>query len=217
MNNLFILNEDEKSRILNLHEDATKKQYLIESNHEEVNELQQTTYVDVTVDEVRGTLTLGSDVTLEHASKSMGDELKLFKGTKFVRTQKNNLIAKTKYQLVGTIGGGASSNANSGNVVYYCGTGKFQVQGLSDTYFNEDFPKLKTEITNLCKKLPSIATQQQQGNDLLSAAKACGYKTVAEFKTNGFKCKTGQTPPIAKKTTAPVVKTQTINYADYGI
>ena len=126
-------------------------------------------------------------MTLEHATKSMGDELKLFKGTKFVRTQKNNLIAKTKYQLVGTFAGGASGEVNSGNVVYFCGTGKFQVQGLSDTYFNEDFLQIKKVFTEMCGKLPQIAKQQVQNNATLEAAKQAGWKSVEEWQKAGYK------------------------------
>lgn len=185
MKNLFIIAEEEKGRIISLHESATKKQYLSENElGEAINPSQGT----ANVDEVNGTIILNNDVTFEHATKSMGDELKLFKGTKFVRTQKNNLMAtKTKYQLVGTLAGGASSAVNTGNVVYYCSNGKFQVQGLNDLYYNEDFLQIKKVFADLCPKLPQIAKQQVQNKASLEAAKQAGWKSVEEWANAGYK------------------------------
>jgi hypothetical protein len=39
MKNLFFINESERERILGMHHDATRKQYLKESNEEELDEI----------------------------------------------------------------------------------------------------------------------------------------------------------------------------------
>lgn len=142
MKNLFLINEDEKKRILNLHESATKNQYLI-------NEVGYGTGNWVDVNYKGQTLTLNNYLEMEN--RQGGDELKLNKGVVFTVKDSNTLIAKnTPFQIVGDYTGSVSENGKA-DVEYYCGKKEFKIIGRELTYWGEDFQSdVQKAFDDLC-------------------------------------------------------------------
>ena len=126
MENKFNIDSSEKQRILSLHENATRQQYL--------NVLTEAA--------TPVTYTLGGNVELENVKDKTKPELKLFKGAVF-KLSNNQMVANTKYQFVDSINGLVTVAYNSistvedkdipkfthtGKVVYDCKTYKFTSQ-----------------------------------------------------------------------------------------
>lgn len=150
MKKLYFLNEEESKRILNLHKEATKNQYLIN----------ETLSVDdskrVAVNYESKTLTLNNYLELEN--KQGGDELKLNKGVVFTVKDTDTLIAKnTSFQIVGDFTGSVSENGK-GDVEYSCKSKEFKIIGRDLTYYNENFPT--NSFNDLCS---SSSTPSQSG------------------------------------------------------
>ena len=115
MKNIFEVIQEEKNRILGMHESATKNQYLTE---------QQTAKIPTTYT-VRN-----PELILTGQNKKTGavaEDLKIFRGAKFVK-QGTNIVANTKYQFLDFLGNvvtGVGNNSTmrnnktySGNVTY---------------------------------------------------------------------------------------------------
>ena len=151
MKNLFILSEEEKNRILNLHETATKQHYLI-------NEVGYGTGNWIDVNYQNKALTLNNYLTMENDQG--GDELKLNAGVTFTILDTNTLIAKnTDFQIVGDYTGSVSERAK-GNVKYTCNTKRFSVEGRDLTYWGENFQSnVQKAFDDLCGE----AASPQQG------------------------------------------------------
>ena len=151
MKNLFILSEEEKNRILNLHETATKQHYLI-------NEVGYGTGNWIDVNYQNKALTLNNYLEMENDQG--GDELKLNAGVTFTILDANTLIAKnTDFQIVGDYTGSVSENSK-GNVKYTCNTKRFSVEGRDLTYWGEDFQSnVQKAFDDLCGE----AASPQQG------------------------------------------------------
>ena len=126
-------------------------------------------YKSLGIDTKNGTLTLQNTFEAENAQGSTRDELKLFKGAVFKIGQnfasKGILVSNTNIQMVGSLGGGAGSAPRKSTVHYYCKAGKFNIPGLPDTYFNEDFVNVKTAFREMCKlaKTPQVSSQGNVG------------------------------------------------------
>ncbi len=219
MNKLFLINEEEKNRILNLHEDATKKQYLI-------NEVGYGSNNWVDVNYKAQTLTLNNYLEMEN--KQGGDELKLNKGVVFTVKNATTLIAKnTPFQIVGDFTGSVSENGKA-DVEYYCSSKQFKIRGRNLYYWGENFQQgVQKAFDDLCGE---ASTAGQSSTDtgqsqLEKNAISCGWKKQdGSADVDGYKAANWACPkPGAKKTTTntgTTVKkttTQTINYADYGI
>jgi hypothetical protein len=168
MKKLYFLDEEEKNRILNLHEGATKNQYLKESNS-----LISEGYYN-TVDLKNLTLTLNSYLEMERDGS--GSELRLEKGVVFKRENALGLIASNvNYSLVGDYTGGEEEKGK-GNIRYTCKTKKFSIEGRNATFFGENFATETTKnFDDLCGAIgvttSSIAAcvKQFNGTDPLPA------------------------------------------------
>ena len=160
MTNKFIINEDEKRRILNLHEVSRKSQHL------------------GLITEANDSFTVGDVITLEN-TKNSGSELKLFKGTVFKINVKGLLYARTNWQKVGDLMGGVDGSG-SGVVFYRCGSGKYSLQSeinlppcpimikdssgnevesfkkCKNLFYNESYPSLKVKTQKLCQASQSF-------------------------------------------------------------
>lgn len=125
------------------------------------------------IDTKNGTLTLQDTFEAENAQGSTRDELKLFKGAVFKIGQNfasnGILVSNTKIQMVGSLSGGAGSAPRKSTVHYYCKTGKFNIPGLPDTYYNEKQSpqelKASKAFKALCQlgKNPQASTQGTAG------------------------------------------------------
>lgn len=144
MKKLYFLDEEERKRILTIHENATKNQYLKESNS-----LISEGYYN-TVDLKNLTLTLHSYLEMERDGS--GSELRLEKGVVFKKENANGLIASNvNYSLVGDYTGGVEEKGK-GNVRYSCKTKKFSIEGRNATFFGENFAAETTKnFDDLCK------------------------------------------------------------------
>ncbi len=130
MKKLYFLNEEESTRILNLHKESTKRQYL-----------------NVISEQTNDSISLGSeyfltnethpnDVRIAHPST-----LKIPKNTKFYESSDKNFILTDKIFMGAAIG----------ILNYNCITGKFKVIGKGDLYNNEN---LETKyLKPFCNKL----------------------------------------------------------------
>jgi|688.fasta_scaffold728398_1 hypothetical protein len=144
MKNLFVITEEEKNRILGLHESATKNHYLI-------NEVSYGTGNWVEVDLNAKTLILNNYLEMERADGTMNRELKLNKGTKFVKGSSKFLISKgIPYQLVDDLTGIVLENL-TGDVYYYCDSKRFGTNKDNIQYFGENFQSaVQKAFDDLC-------------------------------------------------------------------
>jgi len=141
MKNLFEIDSNEIKRILSLHKESTKNQYL-----NVISEQAKPAVESFTLDKA---------INLENASDKRLSELKLFKGATFKIANKNLLYSRTKFKLVNSTIGTASTNLTDGVIWYRCDTFKFSVKGVeSIKYFNEDekISNFSNNLKNLCAK-----------------------------------------------------------------
>lgn len=99
------------------------------------------------------------DATFENATSQNKNELKIFKGTKFVK-KGDVLVANTKYQFVDSRTGNPMLKGDYGNetistltgeVTYICGEGKFTVKTSKYKYFQQ-YGELTKALAPLCKR-----------------------------------------------------------------
>jgi len=129
MENKFNIDSSEIKRILSLHENATKKQYL-----NVLNEAETTTY------------TLKADVTLTN-TKTTEKNLYMYKGTQFYKSPTKPGVLQTSQVSLARpelmTGQKLPYNNVKANVYYSCSKGKFWIDGKT-SYYNEVFQqKLK--------------------------------------------------------------------------
>jgi hypothetical protein len=168
----IIITENQYKKIKNhLIESEILKSFINEQNEYGNNQNQKVDPKTYGVDVKNGTLTIQDTFEAENAQGSTRDELKLFKGAVFKVGQNfasnGILVAKTKIQMVGSIGGGAASSPRSATVHYYCKSGKFNLPGTPDTYYNEKQSQQEIKAANGFKALCSAAKNPQvstQGN-----------------------------------------------------
>jgi hypothetical protein len=126
--------------------------------------------------------TVKNDATFENATSEFRDELKIFKGTKFVKNGKL-LVAKTNYQFVDTRTGNPSTQGKpkliAGNVTYNCAEGKFTVNFSKDKYYQQ-YGGLTKALAPLCN------------------AKATTPKTDQDTPKSNHVCDTDKKSKIAK-------------------
>lgn len=154
----IIISESQYSKIKNI---------LIENAISEQSQ-EKVDYTKLGIDPKNGTLTLSSDLRFENAQDQMRNELKMFKGAVFKAGSNFGstgiLVSKTNYQMVKTRSGGQASGTKKGDIHYYCKTGKFNISGEKDTYFNEAgfFKKSFNAMCSLAKN-PQVSSQGKGG------------------------------------------------------
>ena len=176
MKNLFEIDSNEIKRILSLHEESTKNQYL--------NVISEQTNKDGV------SFTLSNNVRLENEISGQS-ELELPKGAFFKIGGKNLLYTKTNYLYVGTVfhkDGG--KKPIPGVILYRCNTGKYNVKGNENVkYYSSkgDNPGLNELAKNLCAKSQNFVPKNK--------------KTKQSNVVNKSKVKTGtvSTPGTATK------------------
>ncbi len=184
MENKFIINNDERQRILSLHEERTKNQYL-----NLISEQQTQTY------------DLKADVTLTN-SVGTNNNLFLYKGTQFYKsTTKPGELQTSKVSLnrPQMMTGSRSQAENfKGNVFYGCKTGKFYtVSGQyhdKDTYYNQDLQK---KLSPLCQS--NSQSNQQTDKKTYSTAKPHtfgGGKVTLPVGTKFIQAKNGASAKV---------------------
>jgi len=216
MKNKFILTEEESKRILSLHSKKIQKERnttsnsLLKEQDDYGTKIQNIAPETLGIDVKNGTLKLKYDLELENAQVTNRDELKLFKGAIFKAGQNFStnkiLVANTTIQMVGTYLGRAKAEPYKSEVHYYCKSGKFNIPGKKDTYYNDRLTSSLINISNafktLCKlaKNPQVSSKdvgddknkEQKDQKLLTTAKSCGYKSIDEYKKSGWVCKVQQ-------------------------
>lgn len=187
MTNKFIINEDEKRRILNLHEDSRKSQHL------------------GLITEEDDSFTVGDVITLENSIDG-GSELKLFKGTVFKINVKGLLYARTNWQKVGDLAGSVEGSG-SGVVFYRCAAGKYSLQSetnlppcpivtkdsegdnnysfkkCKNLFYNESYPTLKVKAQKLCQASQSVTTNVTTDKTTVKGGGGTGNYTGTGNKT----------------------------------
>jgi len=133
--------------------------------------------------------TVKNDATFENATSEFRDELKIFKGTKFVKNGKL-LVAKTNYQFVDSRTGVVSAQGKpkliAGNVTYNCAEGKFTVNFSKDKYYQQ-YGGLTKALAPLCN---AKATTPKTDQDT--------PKTNQDTTKSGHVCDTDKKSRIAK-------------------
>jgi hypothetical protein len=207
MKKLYFLDEDEKSRILNLHESATKKQYLPEASFGSSGW--------VSVSYTNFSLTLNNYLEMER--RGSGSELKLFKGTVFSKENADTIVTKpnTTYQLVGDYTGGVEEDGK-GKIRYYCKTKEFAIEGRNAKFWGEDFQDdVQKAFDALCDELPNASKDTQKAggqSEVEKNAISCGWKKQdGTADVEGYKNAKWQCPkPGTTKTKINKVKTNTV-------
>jgi len=154
MENKFNINNDERERILSLHESSSKQQYLNVLNEEETS-----------------TYTLKADVTLTN-TKITDNNLYLYKGTQFYKSKTKPDVLQTSQVTVNRpqmITGQRSQSDNfKANVYYSCSKGKFWIDGKT-SYYNQAFQK---NLAPLC--------QNKNQNNTAITSKTVGAKLLTK-------------------------------------
>ena len=159
MKKLYFLNEEESKRILNLHKEATKKQYLPEASFGSSGW--------VSVSYTNFSLTLNNYLEMER--RGSGSELKLFKGTVFSKENADTIVTKpnTTYQLVGDYTGGVEEDGK-GKIRYYCKTKEFAIEGRNAKFWGEDFQDdVQKAFDALCDELPNASQNTQKESSVV--------------------------------------------------
>jgi hypothetical protein len=133
------------------------------------------------------------DATFENASDEQRDELKIFKGTKFVK-KGNILVANTKYQFVdsGTgvvmAYGPSKIKTHTGEVTYICGEGKFTAK-LSKYKYWQQYGELTKALSPLCKR-KSVPSNPNVVKNVVNNAGKLPIKSVGSNapKLSGHMC-----------------------------
>jgi hypothetical protein len=133
------------------------------------------------------------DATFENASDEQRDELKIFKGTKFVK-KGNILVANTKYQFVDSGSGvvmayGPSKiKTHTGEVTYICGEGKFTAK-LSKYKYWQQYGELTKALSPLCKR-KSVPSNPNVVKNVVNNAGKLPIKSVGSNapKLSGHMC-----------------------------
>lgn len=155
MENKFNIDSSEIKRILSLHENATKKQYL-----------------NVLKEEVKNnSYTLLTDVMLQANSTDATTDLKLYKNTKLtVSTKKPGYLeyngTYARPQNLTGMGG-----QTKGMVYYNCKTGKFFIPNVSVTFYDSEktlTPNLKNICNQTTNKNTTSITSKTVGAKLLT-------------------------------------------------
>jgi hypothetical protein len=139
--------------------------------------------------------TVRNDATFENATSELRNELKIFKGAKFVK-KGNLLVANTKYQFVDSRTGTPilvgkyqqeKPNLYTGEVTYDCAEGKFTVKTSKDKYYQQ-YGGLTKALTPLCKSKVSKETTPTDQNT----------STDQNTEKSNHVCDTDKTSRIAK-------------------
>ena len=194
MKKLYFLDEHEKRRILNLHESATKKQYIPEASFGSSGW--------VSVSYTNFSLTLNNYLEMER--RGSGSELKLFKGTVFSKENATTIVTRpnTTYQLVGDYTGGVEEEGK-GKIRYYCKTKEFAIEGRNAKFWGEDFQDdVQKAFDALCDELPNASQNGGQG-EVEKNAISCGWKKQdGTADVEGYKNAKWQCPkPVTTTTT----------------
>jgi hypothetical protein len=185
MINLFLINEDEKNKILNLHKDATKRQYLKE---------QASTYGSggwISVDLDKRTLTLNNYLLTQNDKKS----LRINKDTVFRKETNNALITTQKVNYL------LSNKSDSGFIRYFCNNKNFAVLPyVTERFYGERFQQnVQKGFDDLCNK---IKTDEIDLGDPNRAK----FNSESLFKNN-YPCVVNH--PNAEKLQKPTTRTET--------
>jgi hypothetical protein len=121
--------------------------------------------------------TVKNDATFENATSEFRNELKIFKGTKFVKNG-NLLVANTKYQFIdsrtGVKKGYGPQNAlkydYTGKVTYNCAEGKFTVNASKDKYYQQ-YGGLTKALVPLCNSKVNTPKTAQNAPTAQNASK----------------------------------------------
>lgn len=210
MKNLFVITEEEKNRILGLHESATKNQYLINERsifHRSIGGEY------VTVDTQSQSLTVDYYIEMEDDRNLVGAlELKLNKGVTFVRLSSDSLIAKNvNYQKVGDATGSVKYEGTN-DIIYYCVAKRFQVKGETEKYWGENFEEsLQKKFDSLCESIKVQTNPEDLQAGVLKNAQACGWGNDVEgYKNSGWACpKPGSSNKVDGNKGTNVKNTQT--------
>ena len=204
---LFDIESDEVKRILSLHEERTKNQYLNIINEEGGN-VSDPNYGKSSASNVqpKQKITPPQSWTVSSASYSLenakggtsNNELKFFKGTKFVqkinKQGKPYLITQaTTVQLPQTLTGKINGQATA-SVMYNCATGKFsltnvkniktpsvQFQDKSQRWYDEE-RYLTTQLTKVCQYKAPKQELTKQDDGKVTNVKVDGNKNTGTQK-----------------------------------
>ena len=138
--------------------------------------------------------TVKNDATFENATSEAKPELKIFKGTKFVKNG-DVLVANTKYQFVDSrtgvkLGYGPKDALKfeyAGKVTYNCAEGKFTVNASKDKYFQQ-YGSLTKALAPLCKTKVAPTNTETKSNHICDTDKTSQLQTGRSFKY----CKNGE-------------------------
>ena len=140
------------------------------------------------------TYTVKNDATFENANNETKPELKIFKGTKFVKNG-DVLVANTKYQFVDSrtgvkIGYGPKDALKfeyAGKVTYNCAEGKFTVNASKDKYFQQ-YGALTKALAPLCRTKVAPVSDEPKSDHVCDTDKTSQLQTGRSYKY----CKNGE-------------------------
>jgi hypothetical protein len=191
MENKFIINDDERQRILSLHENSTKQHYLNILNEQD-----------------GGNYTTKMDVKLKG-----GNGYIIPKNTVFKILKKNVLTA----QVPGTVNGMKYFNVSSLNINFYCSQGKYYLSaGPDKSGYYDDGSLSGNLVKNLCNKqsVPQGGYVIQNPHTLNKGGIKIVKGDVAVKAGNLIQIKRGNTPLTSLDCTTGKFNTKTAGQVD---
>jgi hypothetical protein len=214
MKNLFEIDSNEIKRILSLHEESTKKQYLNVISEEVPT---QATILPINNAKPKLPYKLPSKYNLSNANKSTLADLTIFKNTIFDKEGDNLVSNKVQYvftdsvdhntvkgpeyglnvdTFTDTFWSASKNKVYSGKITFMCSRGKFSV-GESEYAYYDKSTTLSKILSSLCKtsktnklKDPNVdAPDKYETPEQIAKAKKCGYSSWEDYKNgkNGIK------------------------------
>jgi len=173
MENKFIINNDERQRILSLHENSTKHQYL--------------NVISEQLSKTMDSYTLLSSVELENNTGGNERDLILQKGAVFTKSNKDGYLeSKTTYSLPQNMTSNASKeDYKTGTVYYNCKTFKFSIPGQTYSWY-EDTSYSKAQGNKTLTGSLSKVCNTKKGESNSQSNKQTDKKTYSTAKSHTF-------------------------------
>ena len=168
MNNIFEISGDEIKRILSLHEESTKQQYL-----NVLNEQRHISSAEGPKHKINGNITLKNVNLLDR-------KLTLFSGFKFIGGYGDFVIGVGKYQLL--------DKTYDGEIKFNCSTRKFSTyesgMGSGNEFWYDDTKVLSGKLSPLCVTLSELSNYHVKSINGLEFSDKNGNNTYSITPNN---------------------------------
>ena len=199
MKNILTILEEEKTRILEMHQNATKRQYL---NEQTIGPFNPVTVAQsgINIPLFQPTPKKSSYTTTRWNELRQADKSIAFygitKGATFQvsKSRGNKVLTSTNAKILHKPSmNGNWAQIDTTRISFFCGKGKFYIQNETTEFYNETLGKALVKYvcgyTPQEKKQPEKPkTNQLTDDQKLEKATNCGHSTWDAYQKSGWKC-----------------------------